>query len=222
MADYTPGLLQGLQNAVGAYYEASERKKDREQRQRELEDARNWRKQQLEADFYKGGLLPKYDESGERIIGADVNEPVMQAKREADPIQGLIKATQLKNLQTEQEEKALGTEGERKAVTFAKRMQQAEDVFSDLQNKGYDRSSLKEGLRSAASGYLPISKSPELGKQEQAERNFVNAVLRRESGAAISPTEFQNAEQQYFPRVGDSPEVIEQKRINRRADAEQW
>jgi len=50
---------------------------------------------------------------------------------------------------------------------------------------------------------------------EQAQRDFVNAILRRESGAAIAESEFQNAARQYFPQPGDTPEVIEQKRRNR-------
>jgi hypothetical protein len=51
--------------------------------------------------------------------------------------------------------------------------------------------------------------------QKQAERNFVNAVLRKESGAVISDSEFKNAERQYFPRSGDSKEVLAQKAANR-------
>lgn len=50
---------------------------------------------------------------------------------------------------------------------------------------------------------------------EQAQRNFVNAVLRQESGAVISEQEFENAKKQYFPQPGDKKEVIEQKRKNR-------
>lgn len=50
---------------------------------------------------------------------------------------------------------------------------------------------------------------------DQARRDFVNAVLRKESGAAISQSEFDNANRQYFPQPGDSPAVIEQKRANR-------
>lgn len=50
---------------------------------------------------------------------------------------------------------------------------------------------------------------------EQAQRDFVNAILRRESGAVISPSEFENAAKQYFPQPGDSPAVIQQKKMNR-------
>lgn len=50
---------------------------------------------------------------------------------------------------------------------------------------------------------------------DQAKRNFINAVLRRESGAAIAPSEFASANMQYFPEPGDSQPVIDQKRRNR-------
>jgi hypothetical protein len=55
---------------------------------------------------------------------------------------------------------------------------------------------------------------------EQAQRNFVNAVLRQESGAVISPSEFENAQKQYFPQPGDSAKVRDQKRQNRQSAIE--
>ena len=48
-----------------------------------------------------------------------------------------------------------------------------------------------------------------------AQRNFLNAVLRRESGAVISPTEFAEGRAQYFPQQGDKPAVLKQKKANR-------
>jgi hypothetical protein len=57
-------------------------------------------------------------------------------------------------------------------------------------------------------------------KYDQAKRDFINAQLRRESGAAISASEFDSADKQYFPVPGDSPEVIKQKAQNRRAAVE--
>lgn len=57
-------------------------------------------------------------------------------------------------------------------------------------------------------------------KVEQAQRNFINAVLRRESGAVISDDEFKNAQLQYFPDVGDSPELLAQKAANRKSAIE--
>jgi hypothetical protein len=54
-------------------------------------------------------------------------------------------------------------------------------------------------------------------KVEQAQRNFINAVLRRESGAVITPEEFDNARKQYFPQPGDEKGTIAQKQSNRQA-----
>lgn len=50
---------------------------------------------------------------------------------------------------------------------------------------------------------------------EQAQRDFVTAVLRKESGATISPEEFKSASQQYFPQPNDSDAVKAQKARNR-------
>lgn len=50
---------------------------------------------------------------------------------------------------------------------------------------------------------------------EQAKRNFVTAVLRRESGASISPTEFDTAEKLYFPQAGDTVDTVSNKQSTR-------
>jgi len=98
------------------------------------------------------------------------------------------------------------------ALGFGKRLEQAEGVFDALEKADYDRSDISSSLGSL----LPTSmQSSEAQQQEQAERNFINAVLREESGAVIGPTEFASAEKQYFPRAGDSADVIKQKKANR-------
>lgn len=106
-----------------------------------------------------------------------------------------------------------------KAAGFYDRMKASEAVLSDPVNyqAGMDRMNI--GIDKAAgltplrigAGYLP----KEYQKFDQAKRDFINAQLRRESGAVISPDEFANAELQYFPQPGDTPEVIAQKARNR-------
>ena len=72
------------------------------------------------------------------------------------------------------------------------------------------------GLVSYISQYAPnILKTADRQRYEQAQLDFVNAVLRPESGAAISASEFESAQKQYFPQPGDSASVIEQKSKNR-------
>lgn len=50
---------------------------------------------------------------------------------------------------------------------------------------------------------------------EQAEKNFITAILRRESGAAIAPSEFKTAAELYFPQPGDTPETVAAKAVTR-------
>lgn len=94
------------------------------------------------------------------------------------------------------------------ANTYADRMSQAETTLATL--GGNFTGGLSFG------GSLPnILQSGDRQAYEQAKRNFITAILRRESGAAISPTEFDTAEKQYFPVAGDKPNVVKQKEDSR-------
>ena len=101
------------------------------------------------------------------------------------------------------------TSSQRLAAGFAKRTQDSGNIITELGGQF-------TGLPSRFGGLLPQGiKSEDRQKFEQATRDFINATLRRESGAAIAPTEFDNANLQYIPQPGDSDEVLEQKRRNR-------
>lgn len=119
---------------------------------------------------------------------------------------------------TEKAPKAL-TEGQAKANLFGTRMDEADRVIADLEAAGVTAPSILQqvtggsGLAGAAA--TAVAK-PEQQQIDQAQRDFINAVLRRESGAAISAPEFENARRQYFVQPGDSAEVIAQKARNRK------
>lgn len=104
------------------------------------------------------------------------------------------------------------TESEGRNSGFYGRGIESQKILNDLESQG-------TSIWNKTVGSLPVvgnfARSEDAQKYDQARRNFINAVLRRESGAVISPEEFANAEQQYFPQPGDGPEVIEQKRNNR-------
>lgn len=95
---------------------------------------------------------------------------------------------------------------------FADRMSNSGQIIDKLENTAAD---LKQSSLSSLPGVANFLISPGRQQVEQAQRDFVNAVLRRESGAAISSSEFDSANKQYFPKPGDSKEVIAQKRVNR-------
>lgn len=109
------------------------------------------------------------------------------------------------------------TEAEGRNTGFLFRLQTSDSILSGLEDQG-------TSLWNKTANSVPVLGNymvgPEAQKYEQAKRDFVNAILRRESGAVISPSEFANAEQQYFPQPGDSPEVIAQKAQNRKVAIE--
>lgn len=107
-------------------------------------------------------------------------------------------------------------ESEKNAMTFADRMAQSGGLIDQYGNAGL--SNWDQAVR--GNSWIPdILENQMVGsdfqKFDQARRDFINAQLRRESGAVISPEEFDNANKQYFPFPGDSPEVLEQKKQNR-------
>jgi len=102
------------------------------------------------------------------------------------------------------------TEGQSTARLYAQRMAQAEPMLQSPPPSFGSR--FKENI---PGGVGNVMLSPESRQFFQAERNFINAVLRKESGAVISDEEFANARRQYIPQPGDDPATLEQKRQNR-------
>jgi GH24 family phage-related lysozyme (muramidase) len=104
------------------------------------------------------------------------------------------------------------TEDERKVSGYANRTVDAHNTINALEQVG-------TGVLEHIASQVPVVGNMAISKEKQnllqAQRNFINAVLRRESGAVISDAEFDNGTKQYFPQPGDSPEVIAQKRRNR-------
>jgi hypothetical protein len=95
-----------------------------------------------------------------------------------------------------------------KVATFADRLAASSPII----DKNYEAG---QSLGQRALEYVPGGSyvaSEAKQKLDQAQRDFINAVLRRESGASISPAEFENAKQQYFPQPGEPANVVEQKR----------
>lgn len=105
------------------------------------------------------------------------------------------------------------TEGQANAALYADRMRASEKVISEMEAEGLDPVTRGIAKIPLAGNYLVGSRFQQL---DQAKRDFINATLRRESGAVISPAEFESADKQYFPVPGDSSETLAQKKQNRR------
>jgi hypothetical protein len=124
------------------------------------------------------------------------------------------------------------TESQGNATAFGMRAKESNALLGQLEqsgtkNTGVVRSAvastfgmtpfigekLEQGVHGVMNTLPSALGGPNAAQQatDQARRNFVTAVLRKESGAAISPSEFANEAQKYFPQPGDTDSVIRQK-----------
>jgi hypothetical protein len=104
-------------------------------------------------------------------------------------------------------------ESQSKDALYANRMLASEKVLRTVEESGTSWVERAKGAISDKTGYN--LRGDDFQKFDQAKRDFINATLRRESGAVISPSEFDNADKQYFPVPGDTKELLAQKRANR-------
>lgn len=105
------------------------------------------------------------------------------------------------------------SQDEKTSGGFAVRVEEAGNTLEDVVKAGNMPGLSAKILNEFQLGNFALT--PEQQKFFQATRDFVNATLRKESGAVISEEEFANARRQYIPQPGDSQEVLEQKRNNR-------
>ena len=128
------------------------------------------------------------------------------------------------------------TETQGNAVSFGARAVEANRIATDLEKQGVTNTGVIRTVAGGVLGGAPIvgdkleqsvrstfnvlptylgGPNPQQQQNDQARRDFVSAVLRKESGAAISNSEFANEEKKYFPQLGDSEAVIKQKQNSR-------
>jgi hypothetical protein len=124
------------------------------------------------------------------------------------------------------------TESQGNATAFGMRMKDSNEALKNLENKGVKNTGVIGGTVGGVVGLVPFvgdklsagvdniynvlpqvlgGYSPEQQQVLNGRINFVTALLRKESGAAISPGEFSTAEKLYFPRPGDDATVVKQK-----------
>lgn len=168
--------------------------------QRQFETAQADRNRKLDMDVYKERA--KYDE----MI------------KQSDPLYNANLANVYSQISARQSEAGTTLNGKPQSAIqaqvqgYADRTNQADVIINNLGSAGTDAKDSFYGGIPYIGNYLTSNKYQQL---QQAQNNFVNAVLRRESGAAISSSEFASAAKQYFPQPGDSKETIQQKTVNR-------
>jgi hypothetical protein len=179
-------------------------------------------RQQIRIDQGKGLLTPEEEAQRVRIAresrpaAADPNKPPPGYRWGGDGSLQAIPGGPADS--TGKNSKA--TDTQRVTALYADRAREAENILSGVKGEGGvegQGTSFWQNARSRIPGVGNYAVSNDFQKYNQAKRNFVNAVLRKESGAVISKEEFENADKQYFPQPGDerNPEIMAQKRANR-------
>lgn len=100
------------------------------------------------------------------------------------------------------------TEAESKTYGYYKRMNDAEQTISAMAGKMAEKGLFGQAAMKYAPNWL---QSEDNQVFEQASRQFTEARLRRDSGAAIPTHEYDNDKRMYFPQPGDTPETQKRK-----------
>ena len=129
------------------------------------------------------------------------------------------------------------TESQGNATAYGMRMKEANAILEPLEKAGKTNTGLISGTVGGVVGLVPLigdklegatgslfnslpqilgGLSPEQQQVAQARINFITALLRKESGAAIGASEFATAEKNYFPKPGDDASTIAQKQQARK------
>jgi len=147
---------------------------------------------QLNAKLAEQGLPPAYD--SEKVYNYD---------------EGSQKITQIGTGDTVFNLPDLNLpEAQGAATNFYNRASKAEKRLEPFESQG-------TRLGQALIGEIPFGnmfQSPEFQVYTAQKNNWITAVLRKESGAAISIAEYKKEDEKYFPQIGDSQLVIEEKR----------
>lgn len=110
------------------------------------------------------------------------------------------------------------TEVQAKSEKFGNKMENAEKNLRDVEGEGqsYKGRALEGAPMVGGTMATNWAQSDNYQKYKQARDNFITALLRDESGAAIGTAEFQRYEKELFPQPGEGKAVIEQKREARK------
>jgi hypothetical protein len=179
--------------------------------------------------------LVRYGNRGGRRVEDDLPVPDAQRATRIDPLStpGIDAAVERARALTRVEQEMGGstsarpTESQEKSYMYAQMMRESGptiDRLSPLVNKDAISAALspvvETGERFTGPGSLS-NRIPGMGDNEQqllnAARMFAAGVLRKESGAAITPAELRDTFARFIPLGGDSDALVQQKLANRRS-----
>lgn len=105
------------------------------------------------------------------------------------------------------------TEGQSKDTVYATRAAGSLPILDEF--GGALTSAGQRAMDMDPTGIVRGQQSPEFQKAKQAGDEFLQAILRKDTGAAITTDEMNSYGRTYLPAPGDGPEVLAQKKVAR-------
>jgi len=142
-----------------------------------------------------------FNRSGQEIGTGDPNDPSIQDRITS----GEVRTAPPRQFSGEQS----------KAAGFANDALTSEENVAKLMNPTDPKAKKFDPTGNQGWSLTNYTSSPELQKYKQAKKNWGLAVLRQESGGAITEAEAEEYADAFFPKFGDKPEVVAQKKAQR-------
>jgi hypothetical protein len=211
VASLGAGIQGGDIAQVGRSFEAGRQRAEQDRKAKALIDPKSEESKRRRMVFEKalGFSIP------EEYSATDLNDPIVLQSIRDKKMQAIAPKGGVGIGQIKEEKRKDPTEAERLSLGFAKRTESSNKMLNNLEDKFLN----KEGGFSPSSqfAYAPERfKSSERKNYEAAQKDFVGAVLRKESGAAISDEEFTREAEKFFPLPGDTQENIKFKQLLRK------
>lgn len=105
------------------------------------------------------------------------------------------------------------TEGQSKDTVYATRAEGALPILDQFGSALMNP--VERAVEGDPTGIARGMQSPEFQQAQQAGKEFLQAILRKDTGAAITPQETAEYGTVYLPVPGDLPVILEQKRLSR-------
>jgi hypothetical protein len=118
-----------------------------------------------------------------------------------------------RELQTLRTENRPPSSAERRVYGFYMRAKDAAETLDQMQEQMLDKNWVGQQWQRYGPNWLQTQDNQ---VYQQAQRQFTEARLRKDSGAAIAASEYENDRVTYFPQPGDGPKVLKRKAAARK------
>jgi hypothetical protein len=169
------------------------------------------RKEQKESAILKAKSAADLRTASQKDQEIDLKKEGLKIQKE------VADSTIRKNNQTAKTAGTKMTDAQSKSLGFGRRAMLADQMINELSSDpSADVTSLRTQMKMAMPKWMGGFQNDQEQALAMAKLSFVSSVLRKESGAAVTPNEFSTYDKIYFPQPGDSEQTQSNKEILRK------